>query len=64
MERELRLRDHIRGLLLDYCRTHITEDYVTYTQDAVQMVPPISRPIYSHLSQLFLMSVRAPATIR
>ncbi|KAF9651947.1 hypothetical protein BDM02DRAFT_3138361 [Thelephora ganbajun] len=36
MERELQLKNHIRGLLLDYCRTHITKDYVTFTQDAVQ----------------------------
>jgi len=40
MERELQLRSHIRGLLLDYCRANITEDYVTFTQDAVQTVPP------------------------
>ncbi|KAF9787078.1 hypothetical protein BJ322DRAFT_1210039 [Thelephora terrestris] len=36
MEHELRLRSHIRALLLDYCHAHITEDYVTFTQDAVQ----------------------------
>lgn len=45
MEREIRLRNHIRGLLLDYCRTHIAEDYVTFTQDAVQTVPPISHRV-------------------
>lgn len=49
MERELRLRDHIRGLLLDYCRAHITEDYETFTQHAVQTVPPISRRVHSSL---------------
>lgn len=46
MERELQLRNHIRGLLLDYCRAHITEDYMTFTQDAVQTVPPISRHVH------------------
>ena len=49
MERELRLRNHIRGLLLDYCRAHITEDYVTFTQDAVQTVSSISRRVPSSL---------------
>lgn len=64
MERELRLRDHIRGLLLDYCHAYITEDYVTFTQDAVQTVPPISRRVYSSLECLFLISAHAPDTIR
>ena len=49
MERESQLRNHIRGLLLDYCRTHITEDYVTFTQNAVQTVPSISRRVHSSL---------------
>lgn len=64
MERETRLRNHIRGLLLDYCRTHITEDYVAFTQDAVQTVSPISRRVHSSLHRFFLMSTRAPVTIR
>ena len=64
MERELRLRNHIHGLLLDYCRAHITEDYVTFTQDAVQTVPPISLRVYSSLDLPFLMSAHVPATIR
>ena len=46
MERELLLRDHIRGLLLDYCRTHINEDYVTFTHNAVQTVPFISLRVH------------------
>ncbi|EPQ50101.1 hypothetical protein GLOTRDRAFT_134253 [Gloeophyllum trabeum ATCC 11539] len=32
---ELRLRQHIRNLLLDYALTHLTTNYVTFTQDAV-----------------------------
>lgn len=44
MERELLLRNHIRGLLFDYCRAHITEDHVAFTQGAVESVSPISRP--------------------
>ena len=50
MERELQLRNHIRGLLLDYCRTHITEDYLTFTRDAVQTVPFVSPRVHSSLS--------------
>jgi len=53
MERELLLRDHIRGLLLDYCRTHITEDYVTFTHNAVQTVPFISRRVHSFSPDCF-----------
>ena len=49
MEREPQLKNHIRKLLLDYCRTHITEDYVTFTQNAVQTVPSISRRVHSSL---------------
>lgn len=64
MERELRLREHIRGLLLDYCRAHITEDYVTFTQDAVQTVSPLSHRFRLPLGQSFLMSARTAATIR
>lgn len=35
---ELRLRQHIRNLLLDYALTHLTTNYVTFTQDAVSEV--------------------------
>ena len=64
MERELLLRRHIRGLLLDYCHAHITEDYVSFTRDAVQTVSLISPRVHSSLDRLFLMSAHAPVTIR
>ncbi|KZT30993.1 hypothetical protein NEOLEDRAFT_1238155 [Neolentinus lepideus HHB14362 ss-1] len=32
---ELKFRQHIRNLLLDYSLTHLTTNYVTFTQDAV-----------------------------
>lgn len=63
MERELRLRNHIRGLLLDYCRAHITYDYVAFTQDAVQTVSPILHRVHSSLDRSFLMPAHAPDTI-
>ena len=64
MERELRLRDHIHGLLFDYCRTHITNDYLTFTQDAVQSVSPISPRSCLPPDQSFLMPPRIVAAIR
>ena len=36
--RELALRDHIRTLLLDYSLTHLTTDYVAFTECAVAEV--------------------------
>jgi hypothetical protein len=38
MDRELALRAHIRALLLDYCLTHLTTNYITYTENAVANV--------------------------
>ena len=34
-DRELELRTHIRGLLLQYALTHLTTNYVTWTQESV-----------------------------
>lgn len=45
-ERELALRAHIRTLLLDYAFTHLTVNYVQYTEDAVSQVSEVSTPIY------------------
>ena len=33
-DRELALRSHIRGLLHDYVLTHLTTDYIAFTEDA------------------------------
>ena len=37
-DNEIELRAHIRHLLLDYALTHLTTDYVVYTQSAVAEV--------------------------
>ena len=37
-ERELALRAHIRTLLLSYALTHLTVNYVEYTEDFVSRV--------------------------
>lgn len=37
-ERELALRAHIRTLLLDYALTHLTRNYVAYTEHVVSEV--------------------------
>ncbi len=34
-DRELELRAHIRGLLLQYALTHLATNYVTWTQESV-----------------------------
>jgi hypothetical protein len=38
LNRELALRAHIRNLLLDYALTHLTTDYLKFTEDAVYQV--------------------------
>lgn len=45
-ERELALRTHIRTLLLDYAFTHLTVNYVQYTEEAVSQVSELSIPLY------------------
>lgn len=37
-DNEYELRAHIRHLLLDYALTHLTTDYVAFTQNAVTEV--------------------------
>ena len=37
-QHEHELRAHIRHLLLDYAKTHLTKDYQTFTEDAVSEV--------------------------
>lgn len=34
----VQLRDHINGLLLEYALTHITTDYIQFTEAAVSHV--------------------------
>jgi hypothetical protein len=38
LNREFALRAHIRNLLLDYALTHLTTDYLKFTEDAVYQV--------------------------
>lgn len=38
IDQELALRAHIRSQLLEYALTHITTNYITWTEDAVQTV--------------------------
>jgi hypothetical protein len=42
-EEELALRAHIRNLLLDYALTHLTTNYITFTEDKVDEVSPSHR---------------------
>lgn len=37
-EHELQLRSHIRNLLFDYAKTHLTTDYIVWTEEAVSEV--------------------------
>jgi hypothetical protein len=37
-QRELELRAHVRYLLFDYARAHLTKDYLTFSEDAVSEV--------------------------
>jgi hypothetical protein len=46
-ERETALQAHIREKLLDYALTHLTKNYITYTENAVTEVrlsTPYSQP--------------------
>ena len=38
---ELALRAHVRYLLHDYAKAHLTKDYQTFTEDAVSEVSMI-----------------------
>ena len=35
---ELELRAHVRHLLFDYAKTHLTKDHLTFTEDATSQV--------------------------
>ena len=37
-EHEQQLRVHIRNLLFDYAKTHLTVDYIAWTEEAVSEV--------------------------
>jgi hypothetical protein len=56
-QHELDLRAHVRHLLLDYAKIHLTKDYITFTEDAVSEVCPV-------LLDAFFPTDMNPASVR
>ena len=55
-QRELELRAHVRYLLFDYARAHLTKDYLTFSEDAVSEVRTSFLPRLTWLTLVQLLS--------
>lgn len=57
--REIKLRAHIRNLLFDYSQVHLTNDYISFTEDTVSQVIVDLSDAFSYINQQSA-SVRNP----
>jgi hypothetical protein len=55
-QHELELRAHVRHLLLDYAKTHLTKDYQSFTEDAVFQVSVFILTRFSKTDVIQLLS--------